>query len=479
MRYLPKRPPLTDFFKRLESATLKLLSSAVILESLAGNLSMPSNLRYVPEDFTYEDRLPLICSDKTKPTYLSHKYSAEDSLELSCIGVRSLSTEEFLADLRDFILEKPQDFQNMPNSWHSHLSKVLVKLINDDIVKSAISRLEIIPLRNGQWVSALQESICLSNPSDSLIIPNGLKFYEISPITRHHESRRILFVLLGVKSFSKDLVCDAIIKAHEDPQFYPESRERHDLISHIVFLYKANWRNTHNHDVWLATESGPPQHGSNVYLDSVESYSAKNSFIDNRNTFAFLHEDYSQAFVPDDGDWKTWFMANLNVEQYPRLVFPSVGPEFTLSKDFQVLLDTCPPVQVLLLLRDHWSHYSKWIIHDENLAADASKVKLTEKLSSMRVICRGGGEARLDQTVIPLKDIDHENITSTLLLDIPEPEDPRWRYLHHFDVTAESGPNSFIQNLRQLKASETSLKGVSELYRQIQNHSNGHSKIIR
>jgi hypothetical protein len=46
-------------------------------------------------------------------------------------------------------------------------------------------------------------------------------------------------------SFSKDLVCEAIVQVHENPVPNPELSIS-GLISHIVFLYAANWNNIDN-----------------------------------------------------------------------------------------------------------------------------------------------------------------------------------------------------------------------------------------
>jgi hypothetical protein len=72
-----------------------------------------------------------------------------------------------------------------------------------------------------------------------------------------------------------------------------------------------------------------------------------------------------------------------------------------------------------------------------------------------------------------------EGVTPVSFLDIPEPDDPRWKYLSHFGVVVEPGADQFIQCLRQLKISGASIKQVSELYRQMQGHSVRHGEIIR
>jgi hypothetical protein len=56
----------------------------------------------------------------------------------------------------------------------------------------------------------------------------------------------------------------------------------------------------------------------------------------------------------------------------------------SLSYDFSFLLDTTDYLSIMLLLRDQWSFYEKWIATDQNAEAEAAKVKLRENISTTR-----------------------------------------------------------------------------------------------
>ena len=130
MRYLPSRAALSDFFEKLEPEILQLLSEAPILENLAGTFTAPSKLRSVPVEFTDENGAPLIISSRTKATYISQKYLA-DYCHLMRIGVRGLSAEEFLLDLKNFLHQSPRIFHKMSKAWHSSFSNALSRIIHD------------------------------------------------------------------------------------------------------------------------------------------------------------------------------------------------------------------------------------------------------------------------------------------------------------------------------------------------------------
>jgi len=461
--------------------TLEALSREPIVTALDGALKKPSALTYVPAGLSDENGKPFFYPDRAKTTYISTKYSLEDTLELARIGVKELSPEEFLADLRTYIHEESRAFREKSSSWHSRLSKALTRLLNDKpMVKPLLSALEIVPLRENRWVSPNQGSICF--PNDTLIIPNGLGIHEIDPKAAKVEYRRTLLVLLGASTLSKDLVCNVITKMHERRDFEPEKRNLEELVSHIRFLYKANWKNNNENDLWVVTEDGSPRRGSEVYLDSKDPHSATVLFKGSRNKFPFLHKMYGQSFPARDQEWPAWLVKELGIAQYPRLVSVrslQSHPELKLSKDFQFVIDKFSSQQVLVLFRDHWLHYSAWILLDKRPDTKISNHMLKTALSSMSVKCRGGAVTQLRHTVLPQSDTSHGKINSMHLLDVPEPRDHRWSYLRYLGVITEPGAAPFIQCLRQLRESGASLAKVSEIYTQVQAQARKEREAIR
>jgi hypothetical protein len=482
IRYLPSRSHISDFFEKLELEILKLLSEAPILENFERTLTAPSKLRSVPLDFTDESGAPLIVSTRTRAAYISQNYLFGDHSHLTRIGVKSISPEDFLGDLKNFLRTSPRNFQRMSKSWHSRLAKALSRIIHDKPqIKGAVMELEIVPIRGGSWISPSRAAICFSDATHSLSVPKGTDIYEIHPEAASDQFRRTLFIHLGAKTFSKDLVCDAIVRTHEHPQFDPKRLSIAELVSHIKFLYGAHWKNTGTHDLYLATTSGTTCRGSEIYLDSDEPYSATTLCLAIGKKIRILHPQYtnSDLFI-DVPYFKAWLARNLNVAKYPRLIDHSAhaAPDI-FSQEFQFLLDNCSSQTILLLLRDNWDHYSKWFVPLLNLTGESQGIKLTQRFSQLLVSCCGGGKDRLNQTVLPLSYMAFQGATAVSFLDIPDPEDPRWKYLSHFGVVVESGAGQYLQCVRQMKLSSPSLKQVSELYKQMQGHSVRQGEMIR
>ncbi|KAF2269756.1 hypothetical protein CC78DRAFT_452837 [Lojkania enalia] len=479
--YLPSRGTVADFFKRLEENVLKILSKSPILESFAGVLTPPRELIYVPERLCDESGTPLILTPETRSSYVSNKYPSSDRYRLMQLGVTPLSVEDFIKDLGKFILEYPEDFQGMPESWHSRLAEVLASsIMSSKDYQNAVSNLQIVPLRDGRWVAPREENLLFPSRSKPLIIPNGIDVVEIHPEAEADYYRRQLFMILGAKDFRAEQICEIIIKTQEKESFRPENLSRKGLISHVEFLFKSGWKNGNERDLWFVSETNGYCHGSEAYINSDLPYSAKLLFAEAREKFPFLHPDYYEAFPekganPEaklDGEnaetWEKWLVNHMNVAQIPRLATPSLRPPFLLSPDFNFLVKKYPSSEILLLLRYHWKYYSKWIVTRETQklkeAWDLSQRQLKSKISSLEVKCRRGLVHPLHQTFLPVSSLQLESFVSVPLLDVPEPDHDDWDYLKHFGVVVELDANFLVECLRRLKSTGTTRKQVSQLY---------------
>lgn len=481
LRYLPIRPPIIDFFEQLETITLQLLSREPILECASGKLTVPCRLTYVPDMFLDEDGMPLTLCESTLSKYLSHRYSSNDWPKLRWLGVHELSHDNFLEDLGLFISQHGNEYQQKAPQWHSHLAIKLASLLSTRSTNlSFVSKLKLVPLCNGQWVSPSSENLGFPNNEGAPTVPNGIDIMEVHPHASKDLHRRNLLNMLGVKSFDSERICDIIIEVHSKPRFNPRALSPADLITHALFLYLADWVGPPGSDLWFVAENGTCVLGSQLYIDSGDAHAATKYFAAHRTKFPFLHNDYFQFGSIQKERLSDWLVKNLNLHYLPRLVSQSVNSSFLLSEEFEFLFDTFPSSQILLLLRSHWPHYSKWIEGNagvvEDIGSDTSadstspNPELVKRLSSVKVRCRDGTFVRLDQTFLPSGKIPFEDLPTIPFLDVPDPDKDSWIYLTHFGVTAKLGVESFIHFLRILQTGQHSLERVSKFYSQILKH---------
>ena len=167
--YLPTAK-VPDIFKKLRSDIMKRLSEELVLESCDGTMRRPTSLRCVPSRFTDDKGVPFTLGPHTESKYLSLKYPRWETGPASALGVNDLPSREFLQDLASTILKDERTFRSQPRQWHSKLAKTLLALAVRDEHKSVISTLDIIPLRDGQWVSAQRRTIFFSENANDLKI---------------------------------------------------------------------------------------------------------------------------------------------------------------------------------------------------------------------------------------------------------------------------------------------------------------------
>lgn len=117
-------------------------------------MAVPSALLYVPPKFLDEKGIPFTLRPTTARQYLSPFYSSSDSEALGLIGVRTLSDRDFLVHLQAMIESNPRIMQSRPCTWHAQLSKALLLLFGNIELRTMISKMKLIPLRDGTWTQA-------------------------------------------------------------------------------------------------------------------------------------------------------------------------------------------------------------------------------------------------------------------------------------------------------------------------------------
>ncbi|RSL52544.1 hypothetical protein CEP54_010861 [Fusarium duplospermum] len=481
------------FFEDLGQDVLKLLSGKPILKSITGQLKSPAELTRIPVSLADADGSSMIPRSFCPYDLVSPELASHFTKTLDGLGVKTLSNEEFLSQISYFIRRSPQTFQSQPRVWHSQLASILLRLARSPEYKTQIAELPIILLQDGRWVALDEGQLVFPLRSSVGPVPKGISTLEVHRDVAEDSSRFELAKEFGAKESGLRMVCDIITKAHEDMAFAPQNVDTDELVSHIVFLYRAQWiRTSVSTKIWFVAEDESRDRGNHMYVDLNSEYSASFVFCgSHRSKFRFLHEKYEIAFSRIRGNenpkhWKKWIRENFGVAHLPRLISIAAGggkTDFILSRDFGYLMNHQSSKVVLNVLKHHWTHYSRWIQETPTDAAEKdkkrSKEKLRSELSSWRVQCRGGTYAQLKKTCLPRKNVlvglglwgyssGMQGYTQGYpLLDISDPEDNSWDFLQNFDVVAELKPVHFINRLLDLRRTEPTRADVSVLYEQI------------
>jgi hypothetical protein len=331
-------PEASSFFEPAFSSILGQLRASPVLESCAGTMTVPSQMKFVPSDlFADQQSIPFVSTPRTAGRYLSWNYPTWTIPGVSSLGVEELTSTEFLRDLDKTISQDPDIFRARSNAWHSQLADTLIKLATDEELMSILQGMCIIPLQNGTWASARGNSLFLSKNETSMEIPIGIEILVVDPIAEADPIRRKLFKTLGVKAWEAPEICRLVMALHGASDFIPESLTREQLVSQASFVYRSSWQPPKATDLWFATIQDERCRGRKLYIPGgTEANSpAARIFAQLQGKFAVIHNDYLEAF-PDDVDWRSWLVKNLGLSMVPRLINPIVDPELQPVGTFEV-----------------------------------------------------------------------------------------------------------------------------------------------
>lgn len=479
-RYLPIPMAFANVFSELN---MKMLSQSPVLESEEKGWIAPISARYVPPSLRDKYNQPLILSPKTKAKYLSLQYAHSDWEYIRNLGAQQLSDQEFLEDLQEFATNS-DSIMNQPDQWHAELAKALEPLL--ETFRKELTEIPLIPLNDGRWVSMSASTIFF--PGERVDIPKGIEVSQLRLEVEKYPTWASFFKNLGVKPFEVAELQQQVLITHlqEDLSHIP----RPALISQAVFLFRTEWKSGENASkFWVATEVGPLRRASDVYMDAPWPHSAS-QYLDKRSDkFNFLHESYHNAVGPDEvNEWFTWLHEQLGMCHLPRLVNSSKDTA-RFSPDMQYILDTQPSRKFLALLRDNWGQYKQYFLTEtSDRYTEYLKVRLepglnvkpprflsppliVDQLASAMVSCLNSKSHKLcDTFTVPFLPHGLSPETQSLqpLLDVPEPEDPKWEFLEMFCVTVRDGINTYLSTLRGIRGSEVPTDFVSWLYDNIQ-----------
>jgi hypothetical protein len=466
--FLHKRPDRRDYFDDIQSKIFRVLSKAKILESTTGELTIPSELRFVPTNLRDKSGQPLIGDDFSANRYLSLEYPEESRETLSILGVGILSTQDLLVSFERYVRDTPVKFQQNTHDWHAQLCKVLLQAVmENDILITELTTLEMVPTVDGQWVSPAQSLICFPAVNgNECPVPLGINIHEIETLAAADPIRRQLYTRLGARDMSKQLVQETIIELHSQSKLEISNLSCKELITHAKYLYLSGWHNPGSEQIWVMTAAGAIQSSLQTYTVSDGPYAAVSIFEKFNAELPILHPDYHEISKSNSGE--KWLSAELKLAKHVRLL-DSCSEKPDLNTDFLFLLKTMPSSEFLVMLRDTWEFYSGDLIESsekEDQDGSSDKAALRKRIASMEVRCVGGEICPMNQTVLPRGETNKS--MSFHFLDVPDPEDECWGFLKYFNVVIDIGIEVYAQSLRNFKESSCLVSDVSIIYQRIQ-----------
>ncbi|CAO2650180.1 Nn.00g014720.m01.CDS01 [Neocucurbitaria sp. VM-36] len=481
----------SSFFFSVQDEVLIELAYKPVLESWSQAMTSPSTLVYVPEEFLDDEGIPFSLHFATAPTYLSARYPDSEINTLKRLGVQILSSYSFLQDLDAMIKENHEAFLSKPDTWHAQLGKALLPLLAVDLHKELVSAMRIIPLKDGQWVTASKDTLFFSTGTKVLSIPDGIPLQVIDSSAEAIPHRRDLFKQLGARDYDVLEVCRAIEKRHCDSDCDATTIPREQLVSHAMYLYQASWQSEKLVNLWFATNNDGRRQGSELYMRANCRRGSPLSVIYERLEahFDFIHCEYLDMFPDDRTAWLTWLEKVVGISTIPRIVSSPARRTLSsvLSKEFKVLFQHCNPRDVFWVIRDNWRYYSRWVENDdvawqsvdsEGQTDRSERESLRKELKDQRIRCKIG-QATLSQTVLPMVDTLMDSWPIVPTIDVYDPHSPGWKVLRHFGVAVEKNVEYYVRCLEALQNMRPSHDILIHIYDQLRNMLDQYGEIIR
>ena len=158
----------------------------------------------MPPEFCDSENVPITLTRRTAHKYLSSIYAADDKDALVRLGVTEMTIEHLIGQLEEMIRSDQHGFRSRPNEWHSKLAHILERRGRSISNKERIRRLELIPLRDGRWVSLPNNNlsptnpICFPNDSFGFEVPEGLPVQLVADYAARDRNREVFYASFGV-----------------------------------------------------------------------------------------------------------------------------------------------------------------------------------------------------------------------------------------------------------------------------------------
>ena len=438
--FLKDRGGTNVFWSTLKRWIFDRLSTEDILECRCNmKLTRPDLLFYIPQELRFDGN-PLVEDENTELSHLSFAYDPEiDQIlpELKKMGVKVMSFMDFVSELRAVVSRRGVLFlEQKSNRWHSQVAQFLYQN-GRNRQSSSLHDIPLIPLRDGRWVASSERHIFLEEDASRAAVPEGLEINLVDTEACQDANRKRFFQWLGIQKCDQAAVCKLIVQRYTP--FRPLSLTR--SIQDLVYLFQTpmNIYGGSLENLQLSPASPHDdgfRYAKRFYIEYPEKPSILTKYASTRaSNILLLDPNYLHAIraLGEESMFVDWACSRLRFSTRPRLI-----DEFrNLTTEFKFLRSNAG-VDLLLLLRDNWDSYSAQLKHRGLITA----------ISEMLVDCTDGLPRPLNETALP-RDMLETYGPDLPFIQVPEPNDDRWRKLSFFGVLVK--PSDMFY-LRQLKA---------------------------
>lgn len=318
--------------------------------------------------------------DRALDPFIAKGYTALATQILKGYGLGVLSFDTVFDLLKADLESQDSRVRSRSTSedWHTRMAKLFSYSFEAKFT-SVIAQLrtfDILPLRDGRWVSANSGVLYLPT-TGKFPIPPGVDMRVLDPLAVANSRRRSLFLHLGAKESSKAQVRNAILGG------YGQRTQPQDLATskaHLHYLYlthvpgqapERGWENVH-----VCGDDGSPTYPreTDMYLTSSHRYGPEALLSPSEGLLGLrvplLHSSYldGEPSYPDSSHpgWKEWLCHYVGLHDRLRLSSRSGD---SLSDTFKYVADYRPE-KLLGLLQYLWEYEGQNIRRTSGIAGE-------------------------------------------------------------------------------------------------------------
>ncbi|PIG82100.1 hypothetical protein AARAC_000013 [Aspergillus arachidicola] len=413
----------------------------------------------LPEDFMDSDGNPLL-DDSSLDPFISTAYPAalEETLEEYGLGVGTFDL--ILRMLQSDLESSTSRVKSHVTSadFHSRISQLLSRIEKEDEDEMrTLNELAILPLRNGEWVSANSGPVYLPKTGE-IDIPAGVDIRILDPAAVANEDRRTFFIHLGAVEPSVSAVRSAILENYSplDSEVCLE-----DSRAHLHYLYLTHERSQIEDDfgdIRVYCDYGiveNPQE-EEVYLPSNHPYGPEALLAPTEYSqgmeVLLMHSTYFENIPtrphPNYPSWRAWLITSLGIRERLSLVSSdddSLSDSWTYVAEFR-------PGKLLGLLEYLWKYERSELRQIPDLIMEIQSMNAT-RLCNMDL----PDDCRLDETYLPLSNLQtlcqrfmkEDEAFPFLYLEGLSDEElySKWIFLHHDFSVGKDDDMDFLLNV--------------------------------
>lgn len=434
---------VTPVWRSRHSNRLRVIDSIVIL----------------PEDFMDSEGNPLL-DDSSLDPFISTAYPAglDETLEEYGLGVGTFDL--ILRMLKSDLESSTSRVKSSVTSadFHSRISQLLSRIENEDEDEMrTLHELAILPLRNGEWVSANSGPVYLPKTGE-IDIPAHVDLRILDPAAVANEDRRAFFIHLGAVEPSISAVRSAIL-ANYSPSYSGVYIE--DSRAHLRYLYLTHERRQIEDDfcdirVYCDHGFTNNPHEEEIYLPSNHPYGPEALLGPTEYSqgmeVLLMHSTYFENIPArphsNDPSWRAWLITSLGIRERLSLVSSDGG---SLS-DSWIYVAESRPERLLGLLEHLWEYQRSELHQTADLIMEIQSMNAT-RLCDIDL----PEDCRLDETYLPLSNLqalcqrfmqENENFPFLYFEGLSDEElYSKWIFLHNDFSVGKDDDMDFLLNV--------------------------------